>query len=535
MKKIILIAFIVAVLNPFLVYAAEPDAKTTEPVKSGVSSDLPTYNSGVDNSIKDYLCTPSEPADGHDLERCVNRLYRFSLVTGFLVLIFFLVISGYVYITGGEGGKTKAKAMLINSFTGMAILLGSYVLLYFINPSLVQFKQIQPPIFDAADMPSCADVGFGEKCMASDGGISFGGMACAMPLADSVVSGYNNTVHNPWDEDPGTPDKHRTVRKIPNGPPPTGAVDLKVSKPAVPIYSPISGKVDKYGDLGRVGKYITITTDLSGSGCGNASGCASLAHIEPSVKVGDTVKAGQQVGVSTVYSGGLGPHLHLELKLGGQWITGDGKAGTWSNMKSAISKCSSGSSGGNAPAGLVDAKTIVPDLVVDMQYATAKPSSNNFTKTALYTGNSAKYGTSCYLTKEMADKLKKAQDELTKLKSGWKIKAWDCFRPMDVQQKMYDIVMNDKDPTNDGLVAKPNDKAQHPRGVAIDATLVDASGKTVTMPTIFDYFNTKTNTQRPNSTSYNNAPGKANSELLNTVMSKANINRASSEWWHFGL
>ncbi|HMQ01954.1 MAG TPA: hypothetical protein PKD79_02710, partial [Candidatus Doudnabacteria bacterium] len=49
--------------------------------------------------------------------------------------------------------------------TGMAILLGSYALLYFINPSLVAFRPIQPPIFDAEDIPSCSALGLGDNCV----------------------------------------------------------------------------------------------------------------------------------------------------------------------------------------------------------------------------------------------------------------------------------------------------------------------------------------------------------------------------------
>ncbi|HAG27173.1 TPA: hypothetical protein DCG61_00100 [Patescibacteria group bacterium] len=153
-KILVIIGFVLVALNPVFVFAQETNA-------------LPTY-SGVDSSLKDYLCTPSEPADGKDLERCINRLYRFSLSAGALVLVFFLVLAGYLYITSGETGKGKAKSILMNSLVGIAILGGSYMLLYFINPSLVAFKPIQPPIFDAEPIPGCEEVGFGSGCLAGD-------------------------------------------------------------------------------------------------------------------------------------------------------------------------------------------------------------------------------------------------------------------------------------------------------------------------------------------------------------------------------
>lgn len=495
-----------------MVYAQDKQDAKPATSTATTGSDLPVYE-GVDSSIKDYLCTPSENPDGHDLERCINRLFRFGITAGALIAVFFIVFTGYLYITGGESAKTKAKQMLYSVFTGMAILLGGYLLLYFINPSLVIFKPIQPPIFDAADLPKCEDIGFGERCVTADGGISFGGMACAMPLSDSVVKGYNNTVHNPWDNDPGTPDKHRTVRQPPNGPPPSGAVDLAVSKPAVPIYSPISGKVDHFGDLKRVGKYITITTDLQGSGCAAASGCASLAHIEPSVKVGDRVTAGQQVGVSTVYEGGLGPHLHLELKLGGQWITGDGKKGTWDNMKAAISKCSSGSSGGgNVPSGFVDATTIVPELQVEMKYAT----TDNFMKEKLYSDSR------CLLLKSTAEKLKVAQEALKKVNKNYRLKVWDCYRPIEVQKKMRDWGDKQK-PRIDNQYIASTTGGDHPKGRAVDLTIYDISAKKdLKMPTPFDEFSAAAGTSNDNS------------KILRKVMvDEAKFVPASKEWWHF--
>lgn len=166
---VIVFAFGLLVLNPALVYAQGTQDPKPATSTAATGSDLPVYQ-GVDGSIKDYLCTPSEPADGHDLERCINRLFRFGITAGALVAVFFIVFTGYLYITGGESAKTKAKQMLYSVFTGMAILLGGYLLLYFINPSLVIFKPIQPPIFDAADLPSCEDVGFGVDCVIKEPG-----------------------------------------------------------------------------------------------------------------------------------------------------------------------------------------------------------------------------------------------------------------------------------------------------------------------------------------------------------------------------
>lgn len=176
-KFVIILACLVSLLNPLLVFAQDKKTDTAQTTAGSKNFDIGLNYQGVDGSIKDYLCTPSEPADGKDLERCVGRLFRFGITAGALVLVFFVVMAGYLYMFSGESGKTKAKLYLKNSLTGMAVLLSSYLLLNFINPSLVMFKPIQPPIFDAAILPSCEDLGLGSDCVvatSTTGGVGRG-------------------------------------------------------------------------------------------------------------------------------------------------------------------------------------------------------------------------------------------------------------------------------------------------------------------------------------------------------------------------
>lgn len=192
--KKIFIAIVLGLIfvNPVLVVAqSNSNANTSAPAGTATSSgvDVPEYT-GVQQSITDFLCTPSEETDGRDLERCINKLYRFGISFGAIALVFFIVFAGYMYIAGGESGKGKAKEIVQNSIVGIMILLGSYVLLRFINPNLVIVKPIQPPIFTAEDLPTCAELGFGESCTvavgensgsdapSSGGGSCRGGLTC---------------------------------------------------------------------------------------------------------------------------------------------------------------------------------------------------------------------------------------------------------------------------------------------------------------------------------------------------------------------
>ncbi len=133
------------------------------------AASLPQYNKGVDKSIGEYLCIPSDDNTGVALYDCIERVYRFGIVAGALMLVFSLVWAGYNYIVGGEAGKQKGKTMFIGSITGMLLILSSYVLLRFLNPDLVLYKPIQPPIFTSSGLPTCEAIGYGANCIITSG------------------------------------------------------------------------------------------------------------------------------------------------------------------------------------------------------------------------------------------------------------------------------------------------------------------------------------------------------------------------------
>lgn len=139
----------------------------TQPLSAGTR---PTY-SGVEGSIEKYLCTPTESTLGGSLFSCITKFYRFGVAFGAIALVFFVVLAGYLYISGGEGSKAKGKSIFTAALTGMIIILSSYVLLGFINPELTKIKPIQPPIFSASSLPKCSDVGYGQNCVLPSGGV----------------------------------------------------------------------------------------------------------------------------------------------------------------------------------------------------------------------------------------------------------------------------------------------------------------------------------------------------------------------------
>lgn len=161
--------------------------------------------------------------------------------------------------------------------------------------------------------------------------------------------------------------------------------------------------------------------------------------------------------------------------------------------------------------GLVRVDEMDPDIVIDLKYATP----DNFTGRQIYTANV------CALRKSTAEKLMKANEEF--MKDGYRIKIWDGFRPIYVQQIFWDIV---KDPR---YVANPKYGSSHSTGCTVDVTLVGKDGLDVEMPTLFDDFSEKA------SRSYTGVSDEAKKNLayLTKVMKRNGFTTINSEWWEF--
>lgn len=176
-------------MNPALALAQGSTGTANDTsTKGGISV---TEYSGVQDSLTRFLCTPSESGtDSRALEKCINKMYRFGISFGAIALVFFVVFAGYLYMTGGETGKQKAKGIIQNALIGMGLLLGSYVILSFINPNLVIIKPIQPPIFDAAGLPSCEDIGFKDTCVidSEDTAVTSSGKGGYMDCPDGIIN-----------------------------------------------------------------------------------------------------------------------------------------------------------------------------------------------------------------------------------------------------------------------------------------------------------------------------------------------------------
>ena len=156
-------------------------------------------------------------------------------------------------------------------------------------------------------------------------------------------------------------------------------------------------------------------------------------------------------------------------------------------------------------------KDLSPDFVYELKYATP----DNFLKQAVYDCGE------CYLRKSTAEALVKANEAFKQL--GYRIKLFDCYRPLSVQKKMWKILPGTH------YVANPAKGSKHNRGAAVDLTLVDTQGKELNMGTPFDFFGKEAH----HTYTEHSKEVLENRKLLKETLDKFNFKSIYSEWWHY--
>jgi zinc D-Ala-D-Ala dipeptidase len=176
-------------------------------------------------------------------------------------------------------------------------------------------------------------------------------------------------------------------------------------------------------------------------------------------------------------------------------------------------------------AGFVDVRTVVPDAIVDLRYATP----NNFTHTPLYPADAR-----CLVHNSMAAGLAAAVDALRP--QGEVLVFWDCYRPHDVQVAMFQAV------PNADWVARPGPYARsHESGRSVDVTMASRQEQCpperqvgglclIDMGTDFDDFSPRAHAFATDGVS---ADEQANRARLRSAMSTGGLTGYSGEWWHF--
>ena len=176
-------------------------------------------------------------------------------------------------------------------------------------------------------------------------------------------------------------------------------------------------------------------------------------------------------------------------------------------------------------AGFVDIRDIDPSIAVSLMYARA----DNFTGEVLYTD----LREAC-LHPKAAKALSKAQQLLKARHPELSLKVYDAARPMHIQQKMWNTVAGT--PKNIYVSNPANGGGLHNYGLAVDVTIADANGDSITMGTRIDNMTRLAHIDKEDELlrqgkltreAYNNR------RLLRRVMREAGFRALRSEWWHF--
>jgi zinc D-Ala-D-Ala dipeptidase len=186
----------------------------------------------------------------------------------------------------------------------------------------------------------------------------------------------------------------------------------------------------------------------------------------------------------------------------------------------------------NLPDGFVYVDDVIPDVVLEMRYATA----HNFTGAPM-DGYNAEV---CILTKEAADALKIAAQKFAA--DGWRIHIYDTYRPQAALD--YIIAWGDSDdeacreefyPTltkaqlfTDGYLSK---RSRHTRGSTVDMTLEDKDGTLIDVGGPYDLLDPLSNFDTPDITEEQ----RKNRYYIQAIMTEAGFDTIPTEWWHYQL
>jgi D-alanyl-D-alanine dipeptidase len=166
------------------------------------------------------------------------------------------------------------------------------------------------------------------------------------------------------------------------------------------------------------------------------------------------------------------------------------------------------------PTDLVELKKIVPNVKLDIRYAT----TNNFTRHAVYSQARA------FLQRPAAEALVKAAQALKPL--GYGLLVFDGYRPWSVTKIFWDITPD----SNKRFVANPKNGSRHNRGCAVDLSLYDLkTGKEIEMTGVYDEM---TERSYPTYTGGSDKQRKTR-DLLRSAMEAQGFKVNQFEWWHF--
>jgi D-alanyl-D-alanine dipeptidase len=176
---------------------------------------------------------------------------------------------------------------------------------------------------------------------------------------------------------------------------------------------------------------------------------------------------------------------------------------------------------------LIDVRELNTSILVDLKYTT----DDNFMHMRLYDKIDR-----AYLQKDVAVRLAKVQDALSKKKPGFHLLIYDALRPVSVQRKMWEA-LDSLPPSRRGkFVSNPDKRSLHNMGAAVDITIIDDKGIPLDMGAGFDdireiaYPSLEQQFLKSGELS---AKQLENRLLLRRLMQAQGFRQLETEWWHY--
>lgn len=158
------------------------------------------------------------------------------------------------------------------------------------------------------------------------------------------------------------------------------------------------------------------------------------------------------------------------------------------------------------------------ELIIDLRYF----GTNNICQQKLYDQDYAMLHPQAYEKLKIASKIARSQN--------LKLKIWDAYRPIKIQQFFVDFFANDL--TKKNFFSDPaTGSVPHCRGIAVDLTLVDNNNQELDMASDFDelsqlaHHNCLTISKQ----------AQHNRLLLLGIMTASGFDFYQKEWWHYQL
>ncbi|RAP32071.1 D-alanyl-D-alanine dipeptidase [Candidatus Marinamargulisbacteria bacterium SCGC AG-414-C22] len=156
-------------------------------------------------------------------------------------------------------------------------------------------------------------------------------------------------------------------------------------------------------------------------------------------------------------------------------------------------------------------------FMTDLKYN----STDNFLNKNVYQAYNIKH---CYVHPDVHEKLLLLTPILAEKKL--KLVFYDCYRPIEVQRLMWEILPDSR------YVANPKNGSLHNRGIAIDVGLATMTGDILPMPSDFDHFGEQSwHSYEPKDELEHEA--KKNKDLLKELCESIGLKPLRTEWWHY--